>query len=81
MSMRRITPLSLALGLVILASLAAPPVSHSVIEPFVFCPAPVPECYADQDCDAYCQSSCPATPRGACQVYGRFGEGFCTCRS
>jgi hypothetical protein len=79
--MRRIGPLFLAIALCVLASLAAPSSSYSAIEPFVMCSSPVPVCYADQDCNAYCQSSCPATPRGTCQVVSRTGEGFCGCRA
>lgn len=76
--MRRIGPLSLALVLCVLAGLAAPPPSHSVLTA-VFCSTPVPSCYVDQDCNAYCQSSCPATPRGVCQIWSRLGDGFCMC--
>jgi hypothetical protein len=79
--MRRIGPLCLALALCVLASLAAPAASYSALEPFVTCPGSSPVCYVDQDCNAFCQSACPATPRGACIPVGRFGEGFCGCRA
>lgn len=76
--MKKLSLLSLALVLLTFASLATPAPSYAALTA-VFCSSPVPECHFDQECDAYCQSSCPATPRGVCEIWSRLGDGFCMC--
>ena len=76
--MRRIGPLFLVLALCILASLATPSASFSVI-PLQWCG--YQGCAVHQDCDAFCQANCGVYgyPKGYCYDERQVGWGYCLC--
>ena len=72
----RLTLLALALVLCALASVTAP--ASAKVDPFYFCGQNPPECFLNQDCNAYCQ---PCGYVGLCQFWSRdpTAPGFCSC--